>query len=215
MSYDYLFKYILLGESQTGKSSFANRLVNDKFVSNRLSTIGIDFFCKRNVIDDNVVIKSHIWDTAGQEKFYSIIVSYYRGIAGAIIMFDIGDRESYERVKYWHGEIIRNRRGIEMPIILLIGNKTDNPNRAVSTSEAEIYAIENNFIYAETSCKDDFNIQNAYSRLVSRTYDKMNKIEPGCGIKRSVPYEKMMSERGGNVCGYIAKRYNRSCCNLL
>ena len=165
MSYDYLFKYILLGESQTGKSSFANMLVNDKFTSNRLSTIGIDFFCKRNIIEDNVVIKSHIWDTAGQEKFYSIIVSYYRGIAGAIIMFDIGNRESYEKVEYWRKEIIRNRRGIEMPVILLIGNKTDNPDRVVSNYEAERYAIKNDFIYAETSCKNDTNIKNAYSQF--------------------------------------------------
>ena len=92
MSYDYLFKMIFVGDTNVGKTAIANRLSRNRFDCHYDATIGVDFSSLTLDIDEKR-IKTHIWDTAGQECFSSIITTYYRGVAGAILVFDVG-RES-------------------------------------------------------------------------------------------------------------------------
>ena len=89
MSYDYLFKLIFVGDTHVGKTAITDRLIRDRYLGRYDSTIGVDFACVNTVINKKDRIKAHIWDTAGQESFSSIISNYYKGIAGAAIVFDI------------------------------------------------------------------------------------------------------------------------------
>ena len=84
MSYDYLFKYIVVGNSSVGKSCISSRFQNDIFCNNHEVTIGVEFFSKIIQVETllnnqikNFNIKLQIWDTAGQERFRSITKSYY------------------------------------------------------------------------------------------------------------------------------------------
>ena len=130
MSYDYLYKIILIGNTGVGKTSYCDRLVHNKYNDIFLPTLGVDFFAKHMKLDDNTVIKTHIWDTAGQEKFNGIIKHYYKDIAGAIIMFDISNKYTFNRVKYWKNEIIKksNCEINSFPLLILV-SKCDNKNR--------------------------------------------------------------------------------------
>src|SRR5437870_2332915 len=98
-NYDYVFKIILIGDSGVGKSSILYRLSDDKF-SDVTSTIGVDYKTKIMNID-NKNIKLMIWDTAGQERFRAITSSYYRNVHGAILVYDITNRESFNNLHKW------------------------------------------------------------------------------------------------------------------
>ena len=219
MSYDYLFKFVSIGDTGSGKTSFADRLVDNTFHRQHESTIGVDFRCKKNTLDSQVVIKSHIWDTAGQEKFSSIITSYYQGIAGAIIVFDVTGRQSFERVRFWYEEIQKHRHSTDPLVVLLVGNKVDRSDRQVTRHEAEAYALNHQFLYAESSCKANINIQEAFEWLVNETYKKMDKDNPGCGIKRSIPYEesiRLINDRSKlRDCHYLGDKCPKNCCTIL
>ena len=219
MSYDYLFKYIFVGETGAGKTSFADRLVDNEFSNCHESTIGVDFRCKTNRLDNNTVIKSHIWDTAGQEKFSSIITTYYKGIAGAIIVFDVTKRASFERIEFWRKEIAKNRNSTDPMVILIVANKIDRKNRVVSRNEAEDYALQHNFLFAESSCKKNINIEEAFEWLVIETYERMNKDKPGCGIRRSPVWEEsqryIKSLSKPRDCYYLTDNFPNKCCIIL
>ncbi len=140
MSYDYLFKLIFIGDTSVGKTAIIDRLTHDRYLARYDNTIGVDFACINTVINNKDRIKAHIWDTAGQESFASIITTYYRGIAGAAIIFDLTRKESFQRVDFWLNEL-KNKRENNQPIsILLIGNKKDRSRREVTIGEIENYA---------------------------------------------------------------------------
>lgn len=131
--YDYLFKFLLIGNSGVGKSCILMRYADNSFTENFFNTIGVDFKI-RNVEHEGKIIKLQIWDTAGQERFRTITCSYYRGAHGIIIVYDVTDRESFESVKYWMEEI--DRYANESVISLLVGNKTDREeDRVISIEE--------------------------------------------------------------------------------
>lgn len=185
MSYDYLYKIILIGNTGVGKTSYCDRLLHNKYNDIFLPTLGVDFFAKNITLDDNTVIKTHIWDTAGQEKFNGIITHYYKDIAGAIIMFDISNRYTFNRLKYWKNEIIKKSNcEINSFPILLLGNKCDNKNREVTRDEAEIYALKNSMIYEEITCKHNYNIEKSFLKIGKEIYQRMDKEKLGPGIKR-------------------------------
>jgi len=219
MSYDYLYKCILVGDTNAGKTSYADRLVNNSFNHVHESTIGVDFRCKVNILQNHTVIKTHIWDTAGQEKFASIITNYYKGIASAVIFFDVGRRSSFERAEYWRQEIVRNRASNDPMIIMLVGNKIDRNKRVISTLEAEAYANKHNLLYSETSCKNDINVEESFKKLITTIYDTMDKENPGCGIKRSVVAEaaKNLNLNGnkGRDCYYFNTDKCPNCCTIV
>jgi small GTP-binding protein len=202
-------------------------LTKNNFISYHEPTIGVDFKCKTvNLDNNNMVIKSYMWDTAGQEKFYSITRSYYQGIAGAIMMFDVGKRSSFERLKYWKEQITYNRVSDSPLVILILGNKTDKNSRVVSREEAKIFIkksqqTNNNifYLYAEVSCKNVFNINESFKLLVTKTYELMNKETPGDGIKRSIPYQesikKNSSKKNRECFIYPGDECKTKCCVIL
>lgn len=140
-NYHYLFKLIVIGDSGVGKSCIVLQLVEQKTNLSHDVTIGVEFAAK-NLKINGKIIKLQIWDTAGQENFRSITRSYYRSAIGALLIYDITRRETFEHLEEWMEEVKAN--GNEAMEVLLIGNKTDlEDQRQVSFEEGKAFAAKN------------------------------------------------------------------------
>jgi Ras-related protein Rab-2A len=123
---------------------------------------------------DERQIKLQIWDTAGQESFRSITQSYYRGAAGALLVYDITRRETFNHLTRWLEEA-RHNANSDM-VVMLIGNKSDlEHRRAVSTKEGEEFALENGLIFMETSAKTALNVERAFIQTAHQIYDNLRR----------------------------------------
>ena len=160
-NYQYIFKLILIGNSGVGKSCILQRYMKHSFEESYKCTIGVDFLMK-SVIIKGITVKLQLWDTAGQEKYKSMVSSYYRGANVALIVFDLTSHESFEALPLWIENYYKN--GPEQKNIILIGNKKDlEEDRKVSSEEAEAFAETNNMMYFETSAKDGENIDYVFN----------------------------------------------------
>jgi len=132
------FKVVLLGEGRVGKTCLCLRYVRDSFASDQESTIQATFLEKRLHIGRKAVTLN-IWDTAGQERFHALGPIYYRDSHGALLVYDITDRDSFSKVRNWVREL---RRIVGQDIVLMIaGNKEDlEKKRQVDVAEADAYA---------------------------------------------------------------------------
>ena len=138
--YDYIFKVLLLGNSDVGKSSlllrFAESVWNDSFVP----TIGVDFKVKTVEIGDKK-FKMQIWDTAGQERFRNVVSTYFRGSNGILLIYDITNKDSFKNLESWLIEIEKNAS--ENVLKILIGNKCDlESERGITKEEGKPLLIE-------------------------------------------------------------------------
>ncbi len=159
--YQYIFKLILIGNSGVGKSSILNRYMNKTFEDSYKCTIGVDFLMKSIEINGKTV-KLQLWDTAGQEKYKSMVASYYRGANVAFVVFDLTNHESFDSLPLWIENYYRN--GPEQKNIILIGNKKDMiDDRKVTQEEAELFSQTNNMMYFETSAKEGDNIEYVFN----------------------------------------------------
>lgn len=169
--YDYLFKLLLIGDSGVGKSCLLLRFADDTYTDSYISTIGVDFKI-RTVEVESKTVKMQIWDTAGQERFRTITSSYYRGAHGIIVVYDCTERESFDNVATWLGEI--KKYASENVNILLVGNKSDlTEKKAVTTEEAKKFAEENKLELLETSAKNAINVENAFMKMAQNIKKRM------------------------------------------
>jgi Ras-related protein Rab-1A len=158
--YDYLFKILLIGDSGVGKTAILSKFVDDQFIDNYISTIGVDFRIK--TIDlDNKIIKLQIWDTAGQERFRTITSTYYRGARGIFIVFDLTNLDSYLNISKWLDEI--NKYSINC-CIYIVGTKKDLYDKRVITPNM-INLIKQQYNYIEVSALNGHNISQAFHEL--------------------------------------------------
>eukprot|EP01126_Amoeba_proteus_P007400 TRINITY_DN12665_c0_g1_i2.p1 TRINITY_DN12665_c0_g1~~TRINITY_DN12665_c0_g1_i2.p1 ORF type:complete len:315 (-),score=49.71 TRINITY_DN12665_c0_g1_i2:78-956(-) len=170
-SYSYLFKFIIIGDTAVGKSCLLLQFAESRFQPSHDMTIGVEFGTKTVIVDDTQ-IRLQIWDTAGQESFRAITRSYYRGAAGALLVFDITRRDSFNQLDGWLSEA--SKHGNEGMVIVLIGNKTDlESRRAVSTAEIEDFARRNNLLCLETSAKTATNVEEAFLTCAKQIYEKI------------------------------------------
>lgn len=212
-NYDYLFKYILLGDAGCGKSCLLERIVNDKYDESYTSTIGVDFGIK--IIDiGSVKIKLHIWDTAGQEQFRSVIQNYYRNAIGIIVVFDVTDMESFRHVERWINEYRINSNNVYSEIVL-VGNKVDLENvRCVSSEEAIQLAKRHQILYIETSAKTSQNVNETFRIITETIYQKLAliKILPSdeyrFGIQRNNQNTSRLNLRDKT------NKKNKKCCQI-
>ncbi|XP_068777793.1 ras-related protein Rab-2B isoform X3 [Struthio camelus] len=157
MSYAYLFKYIIIGDTGVGKSCLLLQFTDKRFQPVHDLTIGVEFGA-RMISVENKQIKLQIWDTAGQESFRSITRSYYRGAAGALLVYDITRRETFNHLTSWL-EDARQHSSSNM-VIMLIGNKSDlESRRDVRKEEGEAFAREHGLVFMETSAKTAANVE--------------------------------------------------------
>jgi len=173
MSYAYLFKYIIIGDTGAGKSCLLLQFTDKRFQPVHDLTIGVEFGA-RLVTIDNRQIKLQIWDTAGQESFRSITRSYYRGAAGALLVYDITRRDTFQHLGRWLEEARQN--GNQNMTIMLIGNKSDlEHKREVTPEEGSKFAQENGLLFMETSAKTAFNVEEAFVKPAQDIYEKIQR----------------------------------------
>lgn len=101
---EYLFKIVVIGDSAVGKSNLLSRFARNEFDHNTKATIGVEFQTVCVEINGKE-IKSQIWDTAGQERFRAVTSAYYRGAVGALIVYDISRRTTFESINRWLDEL--------------------------------------------------------------------------------------------------------------
>jgi len=160
-------KILIIGESGVGKSSLLLRFTDDAFDPEISATIGVDFKVKVISIDGNKV-KLAIWDTAGQERFRTLTPSYYRGGQGAILVYDVTSRESFQKVEDWLNELETYTTNHDM-IKMLVGNKCDKEDeRQVSKEEGIKCARKYQMMFIEASAKTKEGVQCAFEELVEK-----------------------------------------------
>jgi small GTP-binding protein len=163
--FDFSLKVVVVGESAVGKTCFLIRFVRDTFDDDTQSTLGIEFLSKI-IQTDSRRIQLQLWDTAGQEMFRSVTRGYYRGSAGALVLFDISNRDSFENVERWLQDVKSVARADV--VLILIGNKVDlEANRQVQSGEARDFAQRYGMKYFEVSAKTGVGVAEAINSCVS------------------------------------------------
>ncbi|XP_024234642.1 ras-related protein Rab-19 [Oncorhynchus tshawytscha] len=160
-SFDFLFKIILVGDSDVGKTCVVQSFKSGVFIEKQQNTIGVDFTVRTMDIDGRKV-KLQVWDTAGQERFRTITQSYYRSAHGAIVAYDITRRPTFESVTHWIQEV--EQYGAASVVLILIGNKSDlQSERQVLFEDACTLAEGKGALAAlETSAKEAQNVEAAF-----------------------------------------------------
>ena len=154
-------KVLVLGDCNTGKTSIIKRCVYDIYSTKYNSTVGVDFSLKKMTVD-GIDVRLQLWDIAGQDRFGSIARVYYKDAHGAILVYDVTQKKTFENVLKWKREIdekVELEDGSRIPVLLL-GNKCDLEASEVPTSDLDQFCLDHNFVsWFETSAKSDINIQ--------------------------------------------------------
>ncbi len=160
--YDYLFKVIVLGDGGAGKTALTVRFAQGYFQESYKMTVGVDFSVKLIQVGDKRT-KLQVWDTGGQERFSFVRPLYYKGAMGALLVFDVSNRESFDHLTNWMEELESNTNPVPY---VLVGNKIDLPNRAVSAQEAWQFCQNFNIqYYYETSAKTGEEVGDCFHAL--------------------------------------------------
>ncbi|RVX66454.1 hypothetical protein B0A52_09684 [Exophiala mesophila] len=207
LPWNYIAKLVCIGDSGTGKSSLTVRLCEGRFSATHDVTIGVEFgsrivpvgppanaslgigapsgIASHTDPSQQKKMKLSLWDTAGQETYKSITRSYFRGASGALLVFDITRRSSFESVTSWLNDL--RQIAEEGIVVILVGNKSDLANqsvdiegktkRAVTREEAEDWCRRENVVkYVETSAKNGEGVERAFLEVAERIY---HNIEAG------------------------------------
>ena len=202
-NYNYLFKYIIVGDSSVGKSNLLMKFAHNKFTEDYQATIGVEFGAKNIELEKNIY-RIQIWDTAGQENFRSITRAYYKNSVCAMVVYDITSNDSFKHVQNWI-EDIRNQSP-KTVLIILVGNKIDlEDKRVISYDEGNEFAIKNGIIFGETSAKTGDGIEDIFMKSAREIIRKMNEnyydlTSETCGIKKgNFRRNSSKNEKSGNI----------------
>jgi small GTP-binding protein len=164
--FDFSLKIVVVGDSGVGKTCFLIRFARGLYDEESQPTLGVEFMTKI-VQTESHRIQLQLWDTAGQEVFRSVTRGYYRGAAGAIVMFDLTSRDTFDSVGQWLQDIKDVAR--QNVVTILLGNKADlEERRAVPSAEAEAFATAHAMQYFETSAKTGLNVAEAINETIPR-----------------------------------------------
>ena len=168
------------------------------------STIGIDNYINGFQLADGSIVNINLIDTAGQEKYKSIVLSYYSKADCCLLVYDISDSNTFDEIKTNCQENIK---------VILLGNKTDlEEDRQVSSEEASDFALENNYVFMESSCLNNTNVANAFVTLIEMANrekiedNQNNNIE----ISSESPKINKKSKCGGGKRGSMKANRNNS-----
>jgi len=195
----------LLGEGRVGKTSLCLQYVNKVFSDKQKSTITATYLDKFLNIGKKSV-KLMIWDTAGQERFHALGPIYYRDANGAVLVYDITDRDSFKKVRHWVKEL---RKIVGKDIVLcIIGNKIDlEKKRQVDKDEAIQYAEQVGAVHMLASAKTGANVEQSFLELtkglIKKTNETMGSNRRGGGNRRG----------GVGVALTNKTEKSTSCCN--
>lgn len=173
MDLAHVFKILLIGDAGVGKSSILLQFTDGYFNDNLQSTIGVDF--KVKVMDAAGPdgrpkrVKVTIWDTAGQERFRTLTSSYYRGAQGIILVYDVARKETFDSLNMWLQEVEQFSMGGGKEVVkLLVGNKVDQPTRAVPREMADEWARSRGMLFLEASAKTKEGISQVFNEVVQK-----------------------------------------------
>ncbi|KAL2893338.1 Ras-related protein RABA3 [Bienertia sinuspersici] len=171
MRIDYVYKVVVIGDSAVGKSQLLARFAKNEFSYDSKSTIGVEFQTRTLTIKSKV-IKAQIWDTAGQERYRAVTSAYYRGALGAVVVYDITKRQTFDHVARWVDELRAHADG--SIVIMLIGNKADlGDRRAVPTEDAVEFAQDQGLFFSEASALSGDNVESAFVRVLEEIYSNV------------------------------------------
>ena len=175
-------KVTIIGSPGVGKTCIIKNYVNGVFNQINTSTSGVDYY-KKVVYIDNKKILLNIWDTAGQEKFYSMAQYFYRNSFIIIIVYDVTNIKSFEDIKnHWMKDIME--KGEKYKIIALVGNKIDlydvegieEIDGSIVKEFIDKISSNNNkncrFISERVSAKKNINIKLLFEKLLKEYFDK-------------------------------------------
>ncbi|KAJ3681213.1 hypothetical protein LUZ60_015702 [Juncus effusus] len=170
---EYLFKVVIIGDSAVGKSNLLSRYARNEFNLHSKATIGVEFQTQSMEIDGKEV-KAQIWDTAGQERFRAVTSAYYRGAFGALVVYDISRRSTFDNVGRWLQEL--NTHSDTTVVKMLVGNKCDLENiREVSVDEGKTLAETEGLFFMETSALDSTNVKTAFEIVIKDIYNNVSR----------------------------------------
>ena len=163
---------LLLGDSDSGKTSLLMRYAKNQYKENYISTVGLDSLVKNLIINEEDV-KLHIMDTSGQERFKSLSQSYYKKVDGIIFVLDVTNRESYEGVKFWLKDALSYNKEI---VYVIVGNKIDLKNIiVVNENDIKSEEIFKDIKYFETSAKENTNVEKPFEEIANLILQKLNE----------------------------------------
>lgn len=179
--YSYLYKFIIIGDEAVGKTCLLLQFTDKRYRANHQVTVGVEFG-SRTIDIQGRAVKLQCWDTAGQDRFRSIVRSYYRGAAGALLVYDVTRRESFEHVLRWLDDALQNAdQGM---VITLVGNKSDkSAEREVSYEEGRAFAAQHNMYFLETSAVTGSMVDEAFmmtARLVTPQIAEFSQVPTAC-----------------------------------
>jgi len=204
---EYMFKIVIIGDTGVGKSNLMSRFTKDEFSKDTKATIGVEF-ATRQIEHDNKTIEAQVWDTAGQERYKAITAAYYRGSIGALLVYDITNRNSFQNCERW----LRELRAHTDPsmVAMLVGNKCDMRHRQqVDVEDAKDFAEDNNLAFIETSALDSTNVDLAFEticieiyRIVRKNLDagKYDPDRPAPSMIGMTPIMPHKPQGGGGCC---------------
>ena len=189
VNFDYLLKYIIIGDAAVGKSNLLLRYTHGQFKPEYQLTIGVEFGAK-NIQINNKIFRIQIWDTAGQENFRSITRAYYKNSVCALVVYDISSRDSFNNVGTWVEDC--KNQSPKTIFMALVGNKSDlEDKRAVSYEEGKDFADKNEMMFFETSAKTGVNVDEIFSQTANEIGKKIDQgyydlDNDTCGIKKGI-----------------------------
>ena len=169
-------KIVLLGDVSVGKTSIASRYCKNSFNEHHINTIGGAYQQQKVVLGNGPMVKLHIWDTSGQERFRAMTNLYYRDAQVAILTYDITNESSFSSIEFWIQEL-KYKVENENMILCLVGNKCDvNSNeRKITTQKGKNFAQDNNMIFFETSAKTGEGVKDLFVTIANKVYEQQKK----------------------------------------
>lgn len=213
ISYNFLFKVSLIGDSGTGKTSILTRFIDNVFKEDTATTIGVDFKIVSFDLGESTYAKMQIWDTCGSERFRSLTANFLKTCSAFVLVFDLTRTGTFTSIDNWIKTINENTKP---KFLILIGNKSDMVNeRQVSKEEILKYCEKNNLNYIEISAKNNENVEKIFKEVAYQLYSEIKgkKINEDQGAMKEF-------EIGGykNIKIGSGKKENKEptkkCCNI-
>ena len=168
----YTLKIIVLGNIAVGKTSVIRRYITNTFSDEHKTTIGCEYKKKTIEIDGETNANLQIWDTAGEEKFMSVTKQYYNDSNGAMIIYDLTKRDTFQKVSQWIKDV--KEIAPKDVVIMVVGNKSDLSNEKVELGD-ELQPIKDNYLYQDVSAKAGTNVSLAFENLALKIIEKLKE----------------------------------------